>query len=147
MSGGDVLKKNKIMVVDDEQDIVDYLSIFLDDNDYQVASATDTDEVMPLVEKFKPDLMLLDIVMPKKTGFAIYKGLKEDPCFSDMPILIVSAFSKTRDFPQVEFDRMIKENNLPRPGGYVEKPIDRKRLLELIKSQLGENDRNVDNGH
>lgn len=147
MGGGDATNSRKIMIVDDEQDIVDYMTIFLEDNGYEVASATDTDEIMPTVERFRPDLMLLDIVMPKKTGLAIYRVLKEEPEYRDMPILIVSAFSRSRDFPQAEFDRMIKESGLPEPGGYVEKPIDRKQLLELIGSLLNEDGENNNDGH
>ena len=127
----------KVLVIDDEPDIVTYLSVLLEDNGFQVECVTDADKAVAEAERFLPDLILLDIMMPKKTGLAIYKMLRSDPRLELIPVIIVSAFSRVKDFPARDFDELVSKAGMPQPAGYIEKPINRKLLIKRALEAVG----------
>ena len=108
--------------------------MLLEDNGYNAASATDPDDGLRQAAAEPPDIILLDIMMPRKTGVTVYRDLKQDPRLRHIPVLIVSAFTRTRDFPAQQFHSMLREFGLPEPEGYIDKPIDRAALLEKIQA-------------
>ena len=92
-----------VLVIDDELDIVDYLATVLEEHGYRAVTATDADHGMQSARNARPDLITLDIMMPKKTGAALIKELDQDPDLCLIPVLVVSAFSKSRDLPPQQF--------------------------------------------
>jgi CheY-like chemotaxis protein len=127
---------NRALIIDDEPDIVFYLTVLLEDNGYEAVSATDPDEGLHRAEADPPDIILLDIMMPRKTGVTVYRDIKQNPRLCGIPVFIVSAFTRTRDFPAQQFQSMLKEFGLPEPEGYIDKPIDRDALLEKIQTVM-----------
>ncbi len=83
----------KILVVDDEKDIVEFMSSFLEDNGYQVNSAGNGVDAMESIEKDRPDLILLDLQMPEETGTGLYRKLRNKKELREIPIIIVSGLA------------------------------------------------------
>lgn len=121
------MTKKKILIVDDERDIVNNLCIALETKDYETLKAYDGLEALEIARKEKPDLILLDIVMPKLNGYQVCRELKNDDTTKSIPILMLTA--KTQ-----ESDRFWgKETGADE---YITKPFDILALLEKIKQFL-----------
>ena len=124
-------EQKKILIVDDDPDILVYLSTFLEDNGYATVTAKDGVEALNMVEAEAPDLIALDITMPEKSGVRFYRDMKEDPERKAIPIIIVTGV--TKDFKKFISTR----RQVPPPEGYVTKPIDLDMLLDLVKQNIG----------
>jgi CheY-like chemotaxis protein len=119
--------KKKILIVDDEQDILTYLSTLLEDNGYATALAKDGDEALKQVEAVGPDLITLDISMPEKSGIKFYREMKAHDLWKQIPIVIVTGVSE-------DFRKFIStRHQVPPPEGYLPKPVDPEEILALIK--------------
>jgi CheY-like chemotaxis protein len=125
-------KHKKVLVVDDEEDVVIYLCTLLEEHGFETCSAANGIEAMRKVEEENPDLICLDILMPEKSGNALYQELKMDRRTRDVPVILVTGF-KADDHPFLEFKRFLAGQSLQDPEGYVEKPIDREVLLDLVR--------------
>jgi two-component system, OmpR family, phosphate regulon response regulator PhoB len=120
----------KITLIDDEPDICTYLSAALEDNGYDVITVEENDSVIQVIQKNQPDLIILDIMMPKRSGISIYKELRSTETFRKIPILLMSGMSSEKNFLPKGFRRLVNDDKIPLPEGFIEKPI---RLPELIK--------------
>lgn len=87
------MTKKRILVVDDEKDIVEFLTDLLVDNDYEVAAAYDGIEAMQLISRQKPDLILLDLQMPEETGTGLYRKLHNKKEYKDIPVVVISGLA------------------------------------------------------
>jgi len=87
----------KILVVDDEADIVDVAKTFLVSRGYKVSTASNGNDAIAKASSEKPDLILLDILMPGKNGFEVTRALKSDPSTSGIPIVISSVLTGVKD--------------------------------------------------
>jgi CheY-like chemotaxis protein len=118
----------RILVVDDNEDSVMILTTLLERAGYVTGAAMDGVEALEKARKEQPDLILLDIMMPKLDGFEVLRTLKADPNMRDMPVLLVSA----------KADRHSKERAADLGAGdYLTKPIDGANLLRSIREHLG----------
>lgn len=130
------MKKKKILVVEDELDMRTYLSTLLETNDYEPVVAKDGQEGMQMVREKKPNLVILDILLPKESGVKMYRELKTDDNLKNIPVLILSAISKkTFTHSQKVLDEF-KGKSVPEPEAYIEKPPDSDELLETIGKLL-----------
>jgi CheY-like chemotaxis protein len=121
----------KILVVDDEPDIVAYLSAILEDNGYEVITASDGEQGLKAASQQTPELIMLDITMPGTTGVRAYRSLKEDPVLRKIPVIIVTGVS--HDFKHFISTR----SQVPPPEGYLEKPVRAEDLLSEVKKHIG----------
>ena len=128
--------RKKILVVDDEPDIITYLDVLLDDHGYKMFQARSAKEAFSIMKTIKPDLICLDIMMPKKSGIAIYCDVKLDDRLKDVPTIFISAFSMARDFYGDGFRKLVPDIRIPEPEAFVEKPIQTEKLLEIIKQTI-----------
>jgi len=87
----------KILLVDDERDLVFYTKLFLEEKGYEVTEAYDGQQALEILETFRPDLVLLDVTMPRLTGWDVLKQMQEDPAKVDIPVLMLTARSEDRD--------------------------------------------------
>jgi len=113
-----------ILLVDDEQDIIDSISVRLQASGYQIIAARDGLEALKKARSLRPDLIILDLMLPKMDGYKVARLLKFDKRYSDIPILILSARGQ-------EIDK-----ELARSAGaddYLVKPFDSAELLTRIK--------------
>lgn len=87
------MAKKHVLVVDDEADIVEFLTELLEDNGYEVSSASDGLAAMELVEVKRPDLILLDLQMPEETGTGLYRKLQHKKDFKEIPVIVISGLA------------------------------------------------------
>src|SRR3712207_1601415 len=88
-----------IVVVEDNRDINDLLSLILEEEGYRVVSVTDGREALEAAREHHPDLITLDLALPGKDGWALARELQEDPTTEDIPILVISAYTRDLDAP------------------------------------------------
>jgi len=89
--------KDKILVVDDEEDILDLVEYNLKQNGYKVSCISTGEEVLETVHSYKPDLILLDLMLPGVDGFDVCKDLKSQPETKDIPVIMLTAKSEDID--------------------------------------------------
>ncbi|KPK27843.1 MAG: hypothetical protein AMK69_09720 [Nitrospira bacterium SG8_3] len=140
----------KILIVDDERDVITFLSAILEENGYTSISAKDGVEGLDLLRKENPDLVLLDLMMPKKSGITMFQELRKDSKLSNTPVVVVTGVSEVtgvdfRNFmykqPLRDEKTFVETTGLTKytvPDGYVEKPIDPDELIQAVKKALKE---------
>jgi DNA-binding response OmpR family regulator len=117
-----------ILIVDDEQDIVESLKFVLEAAGYNCYSAYDGEEGLRLAKEITPDLVILDIMMPKINGYKISRLLKFDKKYENIPIIMLTARSQ-------ESDKAIGEET--GANEYITKPFDLKEIVEKVGNYLG----------
>ena len=125
----------KIMIIDDEPDVLDYLKAVLEDNGFDTCTIEENEPVDEAIQSYSPDLIILDIMMPRRSGVSIYKELRSTPEFKTIPIAIISGMMPEKDFKK-SFQNLVNDNTISLPDGFIEKPIQLKELLELIQKLL-----------
>ncbi len=121
----------KILVIDDEPDMVTFLSTLLEDNGYGVVTAVDGEEGLNKAKSEKPDLVSLDLLMPNKTGINMFRLLRKDPDIGDTPVVMVTGLGDG-DIPQMDFKKWIQERSIRGPEGYIEKPVVAEEYLKTV---------------
>ena len=121
-------KKKKILIIEDEEEIVRALKIILEKRNYQVITSHDGEEGLEKASKYKPDLILLDILLPKIGGYKVCSTLKSAKKHQKIPVVIITAKQEKED-----------ENLSYKAGAdaFFTKPFDREKLLKKIETLLG----------
>jgi len=117
----------KILIVDDEQDIVESLKFVLESYNYTCYCAYNGEDGLKLARDIIPDLIILDVMMPRINGYKISRLLKFDKKYKDIPILMVTARSQ-------EEDKLIGEET--GADEYITKPFDLDEVVTIIKRYL-----------
>lgn len=126
----------KILIIDDEPDVLTFLGTLLRKNGYDVVEAADGVEGMKKVLEENPDLVCLDLLMPEKTGIKMYHEMRKDDSLKSVPVIMVTGFM-TPKVGRMDFKKFIHERSIPAPEGYIEKPIDKDRFLAAVKEAVG----------
>ncbi|RJP24092.1 MAG: response regulator [Candidatus Omnitrophota bacterium] len=126
-----------ILVVDDEPDLVTYLTTFFEDNGYATDSAKDGVEAMQKIASEKPDLITLDISIPEKSGVKVYREIKENPALASIPVLVITGVTGYGGDSDVFEKFLSTRKQIPPPEGFIAKPIDREELLGKVRELLG----------
>ncbi|MDD5774381.1 MAG: response regulator [Candidatus Omnitrophica bacterium] len=116
--------KTKILVVDDEPDVRDYLKKRLEGRGYIVETAADGNEGLEAARQHVPDLILLDVLMPNKDGFSMLQDLQADPALRRITVIMATAKSQTKD---IYYGQDLGATD------YLIKPIDFDVLLKYIR--------------
>jgi len=125
-----VTDKKKILVIDDDRDLVQSLIYVLEDAGYAAIPAYDGNEGLEKARADRPDLVLLDITMPEKSGVRFYRDVREDADLGSIPVIMVTGVMK-------QFEQFISSRKqVPPPNAYFSKPVDPKELLEAISRLL-----------
>ena len=119
--------KSTILVVDDNSQNLELLQAYLEDLRCKVITATDGLEAMKAVTQHNPDLILLDIMMPRMSGFEVCRRLKADPATADIPVVMVTALNELGDI-----ERAVAVGT----DDFLSKPINKLELLTRVKSLL-----------
>jgi len=124
----------KILVVDDDPDILDAISMILETQGYALVFAHDGMECLDKLASEKPDLLILDLLMPKIDGFAVYKELQSPKWskYRDMPVLILSSVREEASRRRYE----LETGQALKPDEYIEKPILPGVLLDRVEKLL-----------
>ncbi len=122
------MDKKKVLIADDEQDIVETIKFNLELENIECIEAYDGEEALLKAKKEHPDLIILDIMMPKINGYKVSRLLKFDESYKHIPIIMLTARTQETDI------------NLGEETGadeYVTKPFNMDKLISLVKSYLG----------
>lgn len=124
----DADNRQTVLIVDDNAQNLELLEIYMEDvSEVRVVTATNGLEALTKVAAESPDLILLDIMMPKMSGFEVCKRLKSDPKTRDITVVMVTALSETGDI-----ERAAECGT----DDYLSKPVDRKELVDLVHKLL-----------
>jgi two-component system phosphate regulon response regulator PhoB len=126
----------KVLVVDDELDMRIFMATLLETSGYKPLVAEDGVQGLEIAREKKPALIILDIMMPKESGIALYRDLKNDPALKDIPVIMLSALSKKTFFHSQKVLDEYKGEKIPEPAAYIEKPPEPDELLEAIRNSL-----------
>ena len=118
---------SKILIADDNPTNVELLEAYLSDSDYRIAVATDGRDTLDKVAQFQPDLILLDIMMPKLSGFEVSKIIKNDPATKDIMILMVTALNESG-----HIERAVAAGC----DDFLSKPVNKLELLKRVENLL-----------
>lgn len=116
-----------VLVVDDNQQNLELLQAYLEDIDCETVPAHDGPEALEIIADNPPDLILLDVMMPKMSGFEVCKRLKNDPKTSDIPIIMVTALNEFGDI-----ERGIDSGT----DDFLSKPVNKLELVTRVKIML-----------
>ncbi|MEJ2078076.1 MAG: response regulator [Acidobacteriota bacterium] len=129
--------QKKILVLDDEPDVVTYLATLFEDHGYEVRSAGDGRQGLELARLWKPDLITLDITMPEHSGIRFYRNVREEEGLARIPVVIVTAVTGYGGDPR-SFEKFISSRRqVPPPDAFVAKPIEPDQLLQVVNELLG----------
>ena len=123
--------KNKILIADDNQANRELLEAYLAATDYVTDIAVDGQDTLVKVQSFKPDLILLDVMMPKLNGFEVCQKLRSDPATKRIMILMVTALNEAGDI-----ERAVKAGT----DDFVSKPVNKTELLKRVQFMLKHKD-------
>ncbi len=120
-------RKNRILIVDDNQANCELLEAYLDGIACETAIAQDGQQALEMVSEFQPDLILLDVMMPKLSGFEVCKKLKSEPATSRIMILMVTALNELGDI-----ERAVDAGT----NDFLSKPVNRVELIKRVENML-----------
>jgi len=125
-------KRAKILLVDDDEDFVASTRIILESKPYEVIVANNGDEGLRKAREEKPDLILLDVIMPVKDGFTAAEQLKKDPQLSKIPTLMLTAFATKSTETSIPVSRGFTLE----AEDYIDKPVSPEELLTRVERHL-----------
>ena len=124
--------KTKILLVDDDEDFVEATKLVLESKPYEVIVANDGDEGLAKARKEKPDLIILDVIMPVKDGFSAAEQLKKDPELKKIPVIMLTSFSVKGG----ETSLSVSQGLTLDTEDYVDKPVSPQELLKRVERLL-----------
>ena len=113
----------KILIVDDDPNIIDYLTSLFEDNGYTTFSARDVQEGLDLAKKEVPDLITLDLEMPEEWGPRFYRKMSQDKALKNIPVIVISGLSGG-------------DHAIGKAVAFLTKPFDREQLLKIVKENI-----------
>ena len=122
-----------IVIADDDPDILEAISTVLESEPYQIGTATDGERCLELVRKRKPDLLILDLLMPRKDGFAVIRELRAEPTYAKLPIMVLTTVVEDASRRRYELETG-QDMGVER---YLQKPVPPDTLLRSVKDALG----------
>lgn len=126
----------KVLIVDDEQDIRVFMTTLLETSGFKPVVATNGQEGLEMARSHKPELIIMDIMMPKESGIYMYREVKKDPDLRNVPVIMVSALSKKTFFHSQKVVDEFEGVKIPEPAAYIEKPPEPEELLGAVRQIL-----------
>lgn len=126
----------KILIADDEQDSIDFVRDALAETSYEVVSATDGEQALKVAQQEKPQLIILDVQMPKSNGFEVFAKLRADKDLARVPVIMLTGVADKMGIKFTGSD--MGEYLGSEPDAYIEKPIEpivlRQTVTRLLKN-------------
>lgn len=122
--------KKKILIVEDENDVMTYLKAIFEDNGYDTVTAVDGIEGIKMAKSESPDLITLDLAMPNQSGVRTYRQYRDDENLKNIPVVVITAVGD-------DMRRYFKKTpGFQKPDGFMNKPIDKDVLVKMIADLL-----------
>jgi len=128
--------RKTILVVDDEPDVRRYLATILGDAGFDVRTAGDGEEALAAIQADPPDLISLDLIMPRRSGHRLLYELKKHRTLSRIPVLIVTAHARD-ELGRGTLQELLDNGVMSGPGTYLEKPVSPLTYVRSIERALG----------
>lgn len=122
-----------IMVVDDDPDLVEAVSMKLESKNYRVAKAYDGEEAIEKIKEEKPDLVILDVMMPRKNGWVLCDEIKTDDSLKSIIVVMLTAVGDAVQSTSYTHH----EGKTTLADDYIPKPIDMDQLMEIVDDHVG----------
>ena len=130
------MKKKKILIVDDEPDMRIFLSTLLETNGYKPVVSADGMEGIRKARQIKPDLVVLDVMMPKAGGVQMYRDLRVDSELEGIPVIMLSGIAKKTFFHSQNVLDSYMDQSVREPDAYIEKPPEAEEFLQSVRGLL-----------
>jgi DNA-binding response OmpR family regulator len=124
------MSKKYVLIVDDDPDLVETVCMMLEDKGYEVGKAYDGVEGGEAIKERHPDLLVLDVMMPRKDGYQLCAELKADSATKDIPIILLTAVGEA--VPTTSYTHA--QGMSTEAEEYIPKPVDSKTLVEAVES-------------
>jgi len=126
----------KVLSVDDEAETREFVATVLEENGYDPLVAVNGEEALQIMQKEKPDLIIMDILMPKRSGINLYRELKKSPALRNIPVIVYSGIAKRTLLRAQTGLSEISGEKVPDPEAYIEKPVSALQMAGVIKRVL-----------
>ncbi len=133
--GGRLMSK-KVLVVDDDPDVRLFNTTVVEENGYIPVEAANGEEGLKMVREEKPDLVILDVLMPRQSGIRLYRELKTDSAFKHINVIMLSGIAKKTFLRSQKALTEFGGEVVPEPEIYLEKPVEPEELAAAIKKFL-----------
>lgn len=130
-------RKKVILIVDDELDTRTFLSTLVKGGGYEAVLAKDWEEGMLKAEKIRPDLLILDVMMPGEGGVIMYRRMKADADLRQIPVIMLSAVAENAFYHYLGALNIELDGSILTPEAYLEKPPEAENLMRAIGAILG----------
>ncbi len=127
----------KVLVVDDDPDVITFNVSVLEENGYTAVIARNGEEGLKKIKEEKPDLVILDVLMPKQSGIRLYRELKTDEALEATRVIILSGIAKKTFLRSQKALTEFGGEKVPEPEIYLEKPVEAEELANAVKGVLG----------
>lgn len=127
------MSKKYVLIVDDDPDLVETVCMMLEDKGYEVGKAYDGVEGEEAIKERHPDLLVLDVMMPRKDGYELCSELKADAATRDIPVILLTAVGEA--VPTTSYTHA--QGMTTEAEEYIPKPVDSKTLVEAVESFFG----------
>ncbi len=127
----------KVLVVDDDPDVRTFVMTVVEENNHTPLVAEDGIEGMELIKNKKPDLVVLDVLMPRGSGIRLYRALKTDESLKDIPVIMLTGIALKSFLKSQKTLAEFKGGKVPEPDVYLEKPVEPEELADAINKKLG----------
>jgi len=124
--------KQLILVVDDDPDLVESICMKLESNNFRVAKAYDGIEAWDKIKEERPDLIILDVMMPRKNGYELCDEIKKDETYKDIIVVLLTAVGDA--VTSTSYTHMDGKTTLAED--FIPKPIDLDRLMEIVRENI-----------
>ena len=127
----------RVLAVDDEDQVREFVSAILEENGYVPVLARNGEEAMDIIRKNRPDLIIMDILMPRKSGINLYRELKTMESLREIPVVICSGIARRTFMRSQAAHAEFGEEGVPKPEAYIEKPVKPLSLTRILEKLLG----------
>lgn len=127
----------KVLVVDDDPDVRLFSVTVLEENGYTPLEAEDGESGLKMIKEEKPDLVILDVLMPRQSGVRLYRELKTSKALKNVKVIVLSGIAKKTFLRSQKALTEFGGAEIPEPEIYLEKPVEPEELAEVIKKVLG----------
>jgi len=130
------MSQKKVLVVDDDPDVRLFNTTVVEENGYIPIEATNGEEGLKKLKEEKPDLVILDVLMPRQSGIRLYRELKTDSAFKNVNVIMLSGIAQKTFLRSQKALTEFGGEAVPEPEVYLEKPVEPEELAAAIKKFL-----------
>jgi two-component system phosphate regulon response regulator PhoB len=129
--------RKKVLVVDDDPDVRLFNVTVVEENGFTPIEASNGEEGLKLLREEKPDLVILDVLMPRQSGIRLFRDLKTDKSLKHIPVILLSGIAKKTFLRSQKALTEFGGESVPEPEIYLEKPVEPEELSAAINKFIG----------